>query len=738
MLMRDLIFWLSSLPDILDEVRPMRMSFRVLALGLLVASSAYAQTPRVVSLTISPDTIAGGSTQVATGTVTLSSAPTVNTGVHFTIDPSDVVVIFEGGIVLAGQTTATFRMKSISTVAQPRTATITAELGGGEASATETVVPLVITVSANPTTLVAGTPPPPQTAALTVSLSAPIIPNAVILITSDSAAVGAPGQVRLANGESQTYTIAAGPFPVPARVLATLTVKFGANEGTTTIAVLPLSCLSDPSASGCEPPEPPPPCPDGAASATAAGNGSCPPPPAPKQFAVFLDTLPTGGVTAVRERRLIPATGGQLSPFLVKLGELLKLEVFEVNPDTLEPVGRIDVVPTLGEQIVVERPLLSEFFSQPSRLFPNNVLIRFTGESERDHFLPVHSGTGFVVFPASFLEPPGGAAPQPVSVPIGIDTCAETGPCGFSLGVSFNEFDADVIRMADLRGVPPQILKAQIQQETDPDFDPNSYRYEPLTVDFLEVQGLLLDPRFEPYRLESHIDCRFLPTVILRFPQGSGIPPTNDTPDVTPREKYQIQTDTTDQPLCETLDQPRSLFVRPLAPRDRHVSMENILITDRARDGRRQNWMRDPKTGRESPAFGKYRVSRRRNPPFTAQPVLASSYGLMQVLYTSVVIDLDTTVDGTRLSPRRFLEVQTSLDLGTEHLLQNKCQPRSECSVLFSAPTLLSFDQLKNKIGVALSLYQGAPPVEGDFSESNLNEYAKPILLLSNRYYPVR
>ncbi len=473
---------------------------------------------------------------------------------------------------------------------------------------------------------------------------------------------------------------------------------------------MPLICLTEPGRPECQPPPPPP-------------------PPPPKQFAIFLATLPTGGVAPVREFHLIPATGGELAPFLVKLGELLKLEVFEVDADTLEPVRRIEVVPTLGNQMVVQRPLLSEFFPQPSRLFPNNVLIQFAGESERDHFLPVHSGTGFVVFPASFLEPQGGTAAQPVSVPLGIDTCDETGSCGFSLGVTFNEVDADVIRMADLRGIPPQILKAQIQQETDPDFDPNSYRYEPLTVDFVEVEGLLLDLRFEPYRLEAHVDCRFLPLVIVGFQQGSKIPASNDSADVTPREKYQIQTDTKDQPICETVDQPRSPFVRLLAPRDRHVSMENILITDRDREGRRQNWT-------VTSTFRDYRRFRRnRGQPFTAQTVLAGSYGLMQVLYTTAVIDLNFTEGGVGRAPSRIFEVRTGLDLGTGYLRR---MFRLTFPTLARNSTFVDFAELKRKMGVALEKYNRGldpnPPVD----ENNLRDYATAILANSENFFPIR
>lgn len=99
------------------------------------------------------------------------------------------------------------------------------------------------------------------------------------------------------------------------------------------------------------------------------------------------------------------------------------------------------------------------------------------------------------------FQPPDSTTPVTVSAPVDVSSS------GFQLGTSNGRFDDLILGFADLRGIPPQILKAQIQRESG--FNPNSYRYEPLSQDFAEVsagKNLRVDPRFAPWRLAAFED----------------------------------------------------------------------------------------------------------------------------------------------------------------------------------------------------------------------------------------
>jgi len=89
-----------------------------------------------------------------------------------------------------------------------------------------------------------------------------------------------------------------------------------------------------------------------------------------------------------------------------------------------------------------------------------------------------------------------------------------------SLGGSHNEWDRALIDAGHERGIPPQILKGQIRQES-PDFRDSEFRYEPCSADFAEISrgARLIDTEpYEFYAMDTPAqeDAGFADTVDLR------------------------------------------------------------------------------------------------------------------------------------------------------------------------------------------------------------------------------
>lgn len=124
----------------------------LLALGI----PAYAQTD-VLSISVSPSSLVGGSTQTATATITLTGPSTANIGVTVSYSPNTVILngITNGGLVVipAGQTTATLTFSAGGGSASNITATIKA-IVSSTVSTTFTITPQTFSFSFSPSSLV--------------------------------------------------------------------------------------------------------------------------------------------------------------------------------------------------------------------------------------------------------------------------------------------------------------------------------------------------------------------------------------------------------------------------------------------------------------------------------------------------------------------------------------------------------------------------------------------------------
>lgn len=498
-----------------------------------------------------------------------------------------------------------------------------------------------------------------------------------------------------------------------------------------------LVCFPTALGSPC-PPEPPP-----------------PPPPPPedgqeeKRFAVFVETIPTGGIPPFTDCRLVP---DELeTPFVLNLGEHFKVEVFEV--------GGTDCKATKGEEVPVETvmlempqavnapPIQSEFFSQPAVLFPDNVLIQFTSTPEQ--FFPVHSGTAQVAitFQAEGANQQATVSVQTTSCPSGATDC-------FTLGNTKNRFDNDMIRFADLRGIPPQIVKGHVDREASNEeidgrreYVADSYRYEPLTVDFanfstgfirnpLVQTNLRSDRRFEAFRLESFPDSE----EENGLPQGSGFAALAEEDKdklLKLREKFNVLL-VDGQPLRDFLS-PEStitgnLVLRRAESSDPPISMENILTQNEEQ----QHWAfgldQQGNFTIPLPSFRTYiRYRQIGDPtrgipagsPFTGQTVLAGSYGLMQMLYVTAVDLLGFTDDeDVGRPPSLLFRPTTVLDLGTEFVTQ---EFRSEFSEPAQTPNFRDLDDFNQKMANSLQQYN-----------PNMRGYGPNIIERSRSFFPGR
>jgi hypothetical protein len=155
--------------------------------------------PTLSSLTLNPTTVVGG-VQSSTGTVTLSG-PALSGGAQVALFSSNSAVasVPSSVTVPAGATSATFTV-STSAVTASTTVTISASYGGATRSASLTVtpvVPILLSLSLNPTSVVGGLES--STGTVTLSGQAPAS-GAQVALSSSNGAASVPSSVFIPAG----------------------------------------------------------------------------------------------------------------------------------------------------------------------------------------------------------------------------------------------------------------------------------------------------------------------------------------------------------------------------------------------------------------------------------------------------------------------------------------------------------------------------------------------------------
>ena len=395
---------------------------------------------------------------------------------------------------------------------------------------------------------------------------------------------------------------------------------------------------------------------------TATANVVSLPTPAPQSYQNFDFEVQdeNGTVLSQSVLQISPATSAQsvtLPQQIVKLGEL-----FNVQVSTQSAPGLVTTAESVTDAVEASHPINSSIFSQVTELFQGKVVVHFPSQSSSSvqSFFPIHSGTVNLHFAVQGID---------LILPVQVVNChAATDNCTAQLGSSppgsvYTQFDDLLMQYADRSGIPPQLLKAQITRESG--FNSNAFRYEPLSIDFAQIAapnggtpfGVLQQRAFAPWALATSKNCG-----IVIQPQGANLDLTSD--DATARQKYKLTLGPNGDARCRMRNGLVTVPSRPIAPTDTEPSMDNVFYTN---DNPTSNNWSAIASSQTSERFYNYQVD---NPPFTSQTVIASSYGLHQLLYQTAVGMGYIDQNRLGLSPGNLFDPATSLDLGTEYLAQ--------------------------------------------------------------------
>jgi hypothetical protein len=391
--------------------------------------------------------------------------------------------------------------------------------------------------------------------------------------------------------------------------------------------------------------------------------------------------------------------------FSFSVGEGFTLRAIHINADGSNGPAISSTISVVSQAPSSPPQLNSLLQSPPRPLFPETVLLTFSGEPH--NFFTVHSGTATLSI---------ATAQGTYSVTI------QVASTGYHLGSSNrqdfqgNDLDGPILAFADARGIPPQLVKAVIQGESS--FSETAYRYEPLAVDFAEVSTNWCATQMTCSAGNLATLSAYLPYVLNSTLPSGGIDLT--AVDKHLRDKYYVTLNSNDEPLTAMLQPLPGNTARHINDNDQPITMENILFTNNTRKSVVPGgWYKSLNSGAVS-AFLTER-KRAKNPlqAFTAQTVVAASYGLMQVLYVTAVGYTYTTATGSGLPPEGLFDENTSLDLGTTTLVQKYTRKPAPLPLQFAHIADLANAWCRN-----LVRYNGG------------STYGPNILALSNAYFP--
>lgn len=347
------------------------------------------------------------------------------------------------------------------------------------------------------------------------------------------------------------------------------------------------------------------------------------------------------------------------------------------------------------EITTVKDPSISQ---KITTLFADSTLLQVggAGQDVQHAFFAIHSGSATIGVRFSYS-----GRDYEVQVPIAVASCGNHSfiACEPNLGgqVSATQLvlDKKIADLADRSGIPPQLLKAQVMHESG--FRANAYRYEPLSYDFrYHSRGLANIRRpLLPWLLAESTDCR-----TISNPGGLGTSSLG-SPDVSPRQIYGVMTNQ-GVPLCRVMSLPNPLpQVAGISSQMNLVSMENVLYTNDAclYNNHCARWA--TVNAGSFNDFADYQVD---NDPFSAQTVIAASYGLHQLMYETAV-RMGYTTNGRGLPPSGLLDANTSLDLGAEYLAEQF----ENNSALSQGTYFADVESFLFQYGPALRDYNGPP-----------------------------
>lgn len=302
----------------------------------------------------------------------------------------------------------------------------------------------------------------------------------------------------------------------------------------------------------------------------------------------------------------------------VALGTSFGLEFVKKN----EQNGINTVVPVNSSYVVTQQkiaPLLETTYN----VFDDSVALSLSGgagQGTDSRFLATHLGKFAVQ-----LLPLSESGVNPITVNVNVVRPT-------ALGGQHNDWDDAIINAAHETGIPPQILKGQLRQESG-SFDRNTFRYEPCSSDFAYMSRgakKIADAPFKLYAMDGALN---------------------------------------DAGLTSTVDLRNKLFIlapgtpagrRNIQHTDLGVTARNIWEASDNWKGHGQKWSQQT-CGALNTFLKKHTMAEFLDElgKFTAQTPTASSYGVMQVMY-ELVEPFDWSVDdpdnpGQKTKSPRFL-----------------------------------------------------------------------------------
>ena len=209
------------------------------------------------------------------------------------------------------------------------------------------------------------------------------------------------------------------------------------------------------------------------------------------------------------------------------------------------------------------------------------------------------------------------------------------------IGTSNNTYDELIISRAHQVGIPPQFIKGQVEHESGGGFNATAYRYEPITVDLNLIQPQLITTDAYSYDFNK----KYFNQSRKRY--GKYLFRPNDRISV---DNYLIDQRSLYQVMYKGALANIPLDYETTSRLNRYTP---LLIKDIFFANSSANWPY-PKTNFDGTI---------------AQTIIASSYGLMQLLYTTAV-ENGLKENGVGLSPTILFNPSENLKYGAKYLVK--------------------------------------------------------------------
>jgi hypothetical protein len=284
------------------------------------------------------------------------------------------------------------------------------------------------------------------------------------------------------------------------------------------------------------------------------------------------------------------------------LGGLTALTLVDSSGNPLPAeysVGQFEIIPAISGQFNIANALYKDRVISLFKITPSN----------STQVISMHLGHQLLVIT------PIDTSQSPITLKIQIEK-------PIKLGGEKNQYDNIIIDNAHLRGLPPQLIKSLIEHETKGKFDPFAYRYEPETIDL----KFLKNPSAKNVVIFKNFLIRNINSPILSFVRAFN-----------PRSIYGIYYRTS-RTVSSIKSNYESVERRLITAADILYYNNDNLFPPFGK----QNWLpRADSPNRPTPGIGsalgesiESSLSTYQSVyGFTAQTVVASSYGLMQVIH---------------------------------------------------------------------------------------------------------